>query len=68
MRKDQYFGFDVPVSINGDSSYLNPKETWADKDSFDSYSKDLVAMFNKNFKKFEDSVDKSVISSGPSSL
>jgi phosphoenolpyruvate carboxykinase (ATP) len=68
MRKDQYFGFDVPVSINGDASYLNPRETWIDKDSFDSYSKELVGMFNKNFKKFEDAVDESVVSSGPSSL
>ena len=65
MRKDEYFNLMVPVSINGDSSYLNPIDTWSNKDDFDTQAKKLVSMFIENFKRFENEVDLEIIESGP---
>jgi phosphoenolpyruvate carboxykinase (ATP) len=54
FRKDPVFGFDVPTSLPGiDSSVLDPKSTWADKDAFDETAKKLAQMYVDNFKKYE---------------
>ena len=53
MRQDKYFKLMVPLSINGDSSYLNPIDTWSNKDDFDIQAKKLVEMFVENFKRFQ---------------
>ena len=66
MREDKFFKFMVPIAINGDSSYLNPKDTWSNKDDFDKQAKKLVSMFIENFKNFESEVDNNIIISGPS--
>ena len=55
------FGFDVPVAVPGvDSSILNPRDTWADKDGYDAQAAKLVAMFVANFDKFIEHVDDNV--------
>ncbi len=66
MREDEYFKFKVPISIKGDSSFLNPRETWTNKNAFDNQAKDLVSMFVSNFEKFKNEVDDKIISAGPS--
>jgi phosphoenolpyruvate carboxykinase (ATP) len=54
MRKDEYFGFEVPVQLDGvDQSVLNPIDTWEDKEGFHVTAKKLVTLFQENFKKFE---------------
>jgi phosphoenolpyruvate carboxykinase (ATP) len=54
FRKDPVFGFEVPTSLPGiDSSVLDPKSTWADKDAFDETAKKLAQMYVDNFKKYE---------------
>ena len=65
MREDTFFKLMVPVSINGDASYLNPIDTWSNKNDFDKQAKKLVGMFIENFRNFEGEVDNDIISSGP---
>jgi phosphoenolpyruvate carboxykinase (ATP) len=61
FRTDANFGFDVPVAVPGvDSSILNPRDTWADKDGYDAQAAKLVAMFVANFDKFIEHVDDNV--------
>ena len=66
MRKDAFFGFEVPVALDGvDAKILNPRETWADKQAYDATARALVDMFNKNFAKFESHVDAEVKAAAP---
>tara|TARA_Y200000002_G_scaffold304653_1_gene260296 strand:+ start:93 stop:1673 length:1581 start_codon:yes stop_codon:yes gene_type:complete len=66
MRKDENFGFEVPLTVNNvDSQVLNPKNSWEDQNAYDLQAKKLVSMFIENFTKFENDVDANVRSSGP---
>ena len=58
FRKDETFGFMVPVSVPGvDSKILDPRSTWADPAAYDAQAAKLADMFVANFAKFEASVD-----------
>ncbi len=66
FRVDENFGLDVPVSVAGvDSAILDPRSTWADKAAYDAQAAKLVAMFVKNFAKFNNHVDPDVRAAGP---
>ena len=66
FRTDQYFGFAVPTSVPGiDTKLLYPEQTWADKKAFDETARKLVGMFQKNFTKFEQTVDAEVKAAAP---
>ena len=66
FRKDPNFGFDVPVSVPGvDTSILDPRSTWADKDEYDRTAAKLVDLFVANFAEFAPHVDEGVRQSGP---
>ena len=66
MRKDSNFGFSVPLIVkNIDSNILDPRNTWQNKDDYDSQAKKLVQMFIDNFVKFESDVEEQVRKSGP---
>ena len=57
LTPDPHFGVLVPQSCpNVPSDVLNPRNTWADPAADDAQARDLVALFEKNFKQFEDQV------------
>jgi phosphoenolpyruvate carboxykinase (ATP) len=63
---DPIFGLEVPQTCpNVPDEVLNPKNTWADKAAYDAQAKKLAAMFNENFKQFEDQVSEEVINTAP---
>src|SRR5690348_3472332 len=65
-RRDPHFGFEVPTEVAGsDSRMLDPRATWADKAAYDERAAQLVAMFAKNFAKFDDHVDAEVRAAAP---
>lgn len=66
MRTDANFGFAVPVEVPGvDAKILNPRETWADKQAYDSQAKKLVGMFVRNFVRFEAHVGADIKAASP---
>jgi phosphoenolpyruvate carboxykinase (ATP) len=68
-RTDANFGFDVPVMVDGvDPSILDPRSTWSDTAAYDEQAAKLIAMFVKNFTKFEKHVDLEVLSAAPAML
>jgi len=61
FRTDPNFGFEVPVAVNGvDSTILDPRAMWADKEAYDATAATLVKAFVDNFAQFEDHVDDGV--------
>ena len=66
FRTDPYFGFSVPTSVPGvEPHLLNPFKTWKDKAEFDKTARELVAMFQKNFTKFEQHVTPDIKAAAP---
>ena len=66
FRKDPNFGFEVPVSVPGvDSTILDPRATWADKDEYDRTATKLVQLFVDNFEPFAAHVDQGVRDAAP---
>ena len=66
FHTDKYFGFAVPSSVPGiETKLLYPEQTWADKKAFDETARKLVGMFQKNFTKYEQTVDPEVRAAAP---
>ena len=61
FRKDENFGFEVPVAVPGvDTQLLDPRQTWADKDAYDAQAAKLVQMFADNFEQYVPYIDDDV--------
>lgn len=66
FKKDDVFGFDVPVSCEGvPDEVLDPASTWSDKKAYENKKRQLALLFIENFKKFLDEVPDDLLSSGP---
>ncbi len=66
MRRDAFFGFEVPMALEGvDPKILNPRSTWADTKAYDATARALVEMFAKNFAKYAAHVDDDVKAAAP---
>lgn len=61
FRKDENFGFDVPVSVPGVADILlDPRRTWNDPEGYDAQAQKLVDMFARNFIQYETHIDDDV--------
>jgi phosphoenolpyruvate carboxykinase (ATP) len=66
FRTDPYFGFAVPTSVPGvEPHLLYPSKTWQNKAEFDKTARALVAMFQKNFTKYEKHVTPEIRAAAP---
>ncbi|MEO5708056.1 MAG: phosphoenolpyruvate carboxykinase [Alteraurantiacibacter sp.] len=71
FRKDENFGFEVPVYVPAleaagvDMTILDPRSTWADPDEYDATAQKLVQLFVDNFEQFTAYVDEGVRQAAP---
>ncbi|MBB4642046.1 phosphoenolpyruvate carboxykinase [Rhizorhapis suberifaciens] len=62
FRRDENFGFEVPISVPGvESKILDPRKTWTDGAAYDAMALKLVGLFADNFGQFADHVDDAVL-------
>lgn len=62
---DPIFGVAVPEHIPGvPDEVLRPRNTWANKEEYDTTARNLAARFNKNFEKFSD-IQETIKNAGP---
>ncbi|WP_417250514.1 phosphoenolpyruvate carboxykinase [Celeribacter sp.] len=61
FRKDENFGFEVPVSVPGVADILlDPRRTWSNAEAYDAQAEKLVSMFSENFAQYIDYIDDDV--------
>ncbi len=66
FQPDRHFGLEIPQACpDVPSEILDARNTWADKDAYDTAARDLVARFEKNFVQFDGYVNDSVRASAP---
>ncbi len=66
FRRDENFGFMVPVAVPGvDTSILDPRSTWSKTAEYDAQAARLIEMFAENFQIFQNHVDDLVLNAGP---
>lgn len=65
-KPDSIFGVNVPVSCpDVPEEVLQPRNTWSDKEAYDTQARDLARRFNENFKKYESGVTEAVRAVAP---
>ena len=63
------FGIDFPQSCpDVPSEVLNPRQTWKDKNAYDSKAMKLAVSFKENFAKFEDYANDEILSGAPKAI
>ena len=62
----EIFGLAMPASCPNVPDYLlNPRNTWADKDAYDTKANDLAERFNTNFQQFEAKASEAILAAAP---
>lgn len=65
-HEEPVFGLQVPVEVDGvPSEILIPRNTWKDQQNYDEKAEKLAQMFSDNFKQFQQSASKEIITAGP---
>ena len=63
---DPIFGVEVPTSCpDVPAEFLQPRNTWQDKDAYDEQARKIARMFQENFEKYADGVSEAVRLAGP---
>ncbi len=63
---DPVFGVQIPTSVpDVPAEVLQPRNTWEDKDAYDTQAKKLAEMFRNNFKQFEENVSDAIKAAAP---
>jgi phosphoenolpyruvate carboxykinase (ATP) len=66
LETEPFFGLHIPAHIEGvPDDVLQPRDTWADPETYDQAAKKLAGMFRENFEQFSDDVDAKVAAAGP---
>jgi len=66
FETDPVFGLAIPVSCEGvPAEILNPGNTWADKNAYDSTARNLASQFIANFQKYAAGVPEEVMDAAP---
>ncbi len=66
FENHEIFGLAMPTTCpDVPDEILNPKNTWTDKDAYDTKANDLAAKFVANFKKFEEGCSEEIIAAAP---
>ncbi|MTI30054.1 phosphoenolpyruvate carboxykinase (ATP) [Xanthovirga aplysinae] len=66
FEKHEIFGVNMPVSCpEVPDEILNPKNTWSDKQAYDSKANKLATEFNRNFEKFADFANGEIMAGAP---
>ncbi len=64
--EDRIFGLRIPTRVpDVPDVVLQPRNTWEDKEAYDTQARRLAEMFKENFKRFEDEVSEAVRGAGP---
>lgn len=54
-EKDPIFGFDIPVAVrNVPTTFLHPRESWTDKNTYDETAKKLAVSFHEQMQSMGD--------------
>ena len=65
-RKHPVFGMSIPVSCpNVPSEILDPRNTWADQNEYDTKAKILARQFISNFEKYASGVSQEILDAAP---
>jgi phosphoenolpyruvate carboxykinase (ATP) len=66
LRRDELFGFHVPVGVPGvEPELLDPRSTWSDPAAYDLKARELARLFSENFSKRFGDVGESIRAAGP---
>jgi phosphoenolpyruvate carboxykinase (ATP) len=66
FETDPVFGLAIPVNCEGvPAEILNPRNTWADKEAYDSTARNLAGQFIANFQKYAAGVPEEVMDAAP---
>ena len=66
FEKDEVFGFEIPISCpNVPISILKPRNTWADKKTYDAKAASLASQFIKNFEQYAEGVSPEILDAAP---
>ena len=63
---DPIFSLEVPTECPGvPDKLLNPRDTWYDKEAYDTKAHELAGRFKRNFEDFTDGLTEDVVAAGP---